>query len=169
MIEREQDLRPIAPEAAGCELPFTRNGRGYQRAACSGVVAALGQLGFTGVCECYLRFGYKAGLFYLGVAAWPTGDQGTKWWGEALGKPPKGWWGDFVDAIALFCDKDADAVLKRGWCGSISAFGLRASMQHVGTAGFEAGMAVWGSAPSGKGGSPFIVACRIHERRRRTS
>ncbi len=164
MIECEQDLQPLAAETTGCELPFTRNGRQYQLAACEGVVRALGTLEFTGVCECFLRFGYKPGLFYLGVAAGPTGDQSVAWWGEASGRPPTGWWRDFVNAVASYCGEGANASLNRGWCASNSALGLRAGMQHLGTAGFEDGMAVWESAPSGMRGSPFIKTCRSHNR-----
>ena len=169
MIECEHDRRPLDAVTAGCELPFTQNGQEAQRAACLGVVATLGELGFTGVCECYLKVGYKPGLFNLGVAAGPTDDPGSEWWGEAMGRPPKGWWADFVDLIASFCGEEAEAKLNRGWCGSCSAAGLRAGMRHVGTAGFEAGLAVWGSAPSGSGGSIFLAACRSHGENRRTS
>ena len=62
---------------------------------------------------------------------------------------------------SLACDGDEDIRLDRDGCQLVTVGVLRESMIHAGTAGFEGGVAVWVSDPSGPDPkSPFTVMCR---------
>jgi hypothetical protein len=71
------------------------------------------------------------------------------------------WWGAFVDDVKDACTDDDEVRLERGGCAFATIGELRAVMLHAGTAGFDAGSAVWVSDPAGPDpDSPFTGLCR---------
>jgi hypothetical protein len=66
-----------------------------------------------------------------------------------------------VDDVRDACADDEQIRLDRRGCAFATGGELRAAMAHAGTAGFEAGSAVWVSDPVGPDpDSPFTVLCR---------
>jgi hypothetical protein len=143
-------LQPLDEAATGCTLMFIPAGPIYQPSAALAVLAGLYGRGFSGTCECYIRPGVTDGEYLMGVGL------------EFPGDPPgEGWWGAFVSNVRDACADDEDVRLDRDGCEFATVGELRAAMLHAGTAGFEAGVAVWVSDPAGPDpGSPFTVLCR---------
>jgi hypothetical protein len=150
MEERERGLQPLADDATGCTLGFAPIGRVYQPTAALAVLAGLHAKQFTGVCECYIRPGVRAGQYLMGVGLQFAGEQ-----------PDDEWWGEFVGDVEYAIAEDEDARLDRDGCEFATVGELRAAMLHAGTAGFEGGTAVWVSDPGGPDpDSPFTYLCR---------
>lgn len=150
MKECERGLESLDEAATGCTLVFVPTGRMYQPLSTLAVLAGLYGRGFSGVCECYIRPGTEGGEYLMGVG---LGFEG--------GPPDSGWWGAFVDNVRDACVDDEEVHLNRGACEFATVGELRAAMVHAGTAGFEAGSAVWVSDPAGRDPrSPFTVVCR---------
>jgi hypothetical protein len=150
MDVRELGLQPLKDAAIGCTLVFMPTGRMYQPLSALAILAGLYGRGFSGVCESYIRPGIRDGEYLMGV--------GLEFEGAA---PDDGWWGAFVDNVRDACADDEDIRLDRGRCEFTTVGDLRAAMLHAGTAGFEAGSAIWVSDPAGPDpDSPFTVLCR---------
>lgn len=154
MEERERGLQPLDAAATGCTLVFVPTGRMYQPLAALAVLAGLNAQGFTGTCECYIRPEVRDGEYLMGL--------GLAFAGAA---PDDSWWGSLADSVAAACEGDEEVQLDRGRCAFATLAELRAAMLHAGTAGFEAGSAVWVSDPTGPDpDSPFTGLCRrIHD------
>jgi hypothetical protein len=150
MEERERGLQPLDDGATGCTLVFVPSSPPYQYFSALAVLAGLYPRKFSGVCECYLRPGLQDGRYLMGVGL-----------GFDDGDPPDGWWGAFVDNVRDACSGDEDLRLDREACAFATVGELRAALLHAGTAGFEAGKAVWVSDPLGSDpDSPFTALCR---------
>lgn len=150
MDECETGLQPLGDAATGCTLVFLPTGRMYQPLAALAVLAGLNARGFSGVCECYIRPGVRDGEYRMGVGLGFAGEE-----------PADEWWGEFVSGIEYACADDEEVRLDRDACAFASVGELRAAMRHAGTAGFEAGSAVWVSDPAGPDpDSPFTMLCR---------
>jgi hypothetical protein len=148
--EQERGVQPLDVAATGCTLAFVPTGRMYQPLSALAVLAGLNAKGFSGVCECYIRPGVHDGEYLMGV--------GLGFAGES---PPDEWWGEFVGDVGYACAEDEEVRLDRGKCAFATVGELRAAMMHAGTAGFEAGLAVWVSDPAGPDpDSPFTALCR---------
>ena len=107
-------------------------------------------MAFSGTCECYIRPGVRDGDYLMGVGLGFPGEP-----------PPNEWWGEFVETVGYACTEDEEVRLDRGRCEFATVGELRAAMRHAGTAGFEAGLAVWVSDPAGPDpDSPFTALCR---------
>src|SRR5262245_41210003 len=150
MNERESGEQPLDDAATGCTLTFAATGPMYQPMSALAVLAALNGKGFTGVCECYIRPSLLEGEYLMGVGL------------EFGGEPPSNeWWGEFVGNVGHACAEDEDVRLDHDGCEFASVGELRAAMCHAGTAGFENGIAVWVSDPTGPDpDSPFTMLCR---------
>src|SRR5262249_9915912 len=138
MDEREVGVQPLADDETGCTLVFVPTGRMYQPLSALAVLAGLNGKGFTGVCECYIRPGVREGEYLMGVGLGFAGEP-----------PPDEWWDEFVGNSEHACAEDEEVRLNRDGCEFASVGELRAGMRHAGTAGFEAGLAVWVSDPAG--------------------
>jgi hypothetical protein len=150
MDERELGLQPLADDVTGCTLVFVPSSRMYQHMSALAVIAGLYSRKFTGVCECYIQAGLRDGKYLMGVGLGFDG-----------GPPKDAWWAVFVDNIRHACADDEDIRLDRDACEFTTVGELRAMMLHAGTAGFEDGVAVWVSDPTGPDpDSPFTVLCR---------
>jgi hypothetical protein len=150
MDEREAGLQPLDDDATGCMLAFVPSSPPYQYFSALAVLAGLYPRKFSGVCECYIRPGLHGGKYLMGVGLGFDGDT-----------PDDRWWGAFVDNVRDACTDDEDIRLDRVACEVATVGELRAAMLHAGTAGFEAGVAVWVSDPAGPDpDSPFTVLCR---------
>lgn len=148
--ERERGLQPLDDAATGCALAFVPAGDMYQPLSALAVLAGLNAKRFTGICECYIRPGIRDGEYRMGV--------GLQFADEP---PPDEWWGEFVGDVEYACAEDEEVRLNRDRSEFASVRELRAAMQHAGTAGFEAGWAVWVSDPAGPDpDSPFTMLCR---------
>jgi hypothetical protein len=73
--------------------------------------------------------------------------------------PDDSWWGAFADHVYHACEDDDEIRLDRGRCEFATVGELRAAMLYAGTAGFEAGAAIWVSDPDCPD-SPFTALCR---------
>jgi hypothetical protein len=150
MNDCEQGLQPLDDATTGCTLVFVPTGPMYQPLSALAVLAGLYGRGFSGVCECYLRPGVPDGEYQMGVGLAFEGDT-----------PEDAWWGAFVDNVRDACTDDDEIQLERSKCRFATVGELRVAMRHAGTAGFEAGSAVWVSDPTGPDpNSPFTVLCR---------
>ena len=147
---REPGFQPLDGAATGCTLVFFVAGGMYQPLAALALLAALHAKAFDGACECYIRPGVEDGRYLMGVGL-QFGDD----------PPPDEWWGELVDDVGDACAEEEDLRLDRDRCEFATVGQLRAGMVHAGTAGFEAGSAVWVSDPAGPDpNSPFTVPCR---------
>jgi hypothetical protein len=148
--EREAGVQPLEDAVTACTLVFVRTGRMYQPLAALALLAGLHAKHFTGTCECYIRPGIRDGQYWMGVGLGFSGQP-----------PAQSWWGSFVTLVADACADDEEVHLDRDSCLFANVGELRAAMRHAGTAGFEAGSAVWVSDPAGADPkSPFTVVCR---------
>jgi hypothetical protein len=150
MEERERGIQPLDKTATGCTLVFVPTGPGYQPLAALAVLAALHGKGFTGICESYILPDIREGEYLMGVGL------------DFLGNPPEdAWWASFVDCVQLACKDDEEVGLHGDVCEFATVGELRATMRHAGTAGFQAGSAVWVSDPAGPDpDSPFTALAR---------
>ncbi len=151
MEERERGLRLLDDDVTGCMLVFVPSSRSFQPLSALAVLAALYGRKFSGVCEYYLDPGVQGdGKHLVGV--------GLGFEGET---PDDDWWSGLVGNVQAACEDDEDIRLDRDGCIFASVGELRAAMLHAGTAGFDAGIAVWVSDPAGPDpNSPFSVMCR---------
>jgi hypothetical protein len=150
MEERERGLQPLEDNATGCLLVFVPSSRPFQHFSALAVLAGLYPRKFSGVCECYLQADVHEGRYLVGVGLDFEG-----------GAPGEGWWGAFVANVRDACADDEDLQLDRESCEFATIGELRATLLHAGTAGFEAGVAVWVSDPAGPDpDSPFTALCR---------
>jgi hypothetical protein len=150
MDQRESGLQPLEDAAIACTLVFVPAGPMYQPLSALAILAGLNGRGFSGVCECYLRPEVRDGEYLMGIGLGFEGDA-----------PDAGWWGAFVDNVRDACAEDEEIRLDRAACRFTTVGELRAALLHAGTAGFEAGSAVWVSDPAGPDpDSPFTGLCR---------
>jgi hypothetical protein len=150
MDERERGFQPLDDATTGCTLVFAPTGPMFQPMSALAILAGLHARRFSGVCECYLLPDIQDGLYLMGV--------GLEFESEA---PDEDWWGDFASDVSDACADDGETRLDSDRCSFTTIRDLRAAMVHAGTAGFEAGSAVWISDPAGPDpDSPFTGLCR---------
>jgi hypothetical protein len=150
MEERERGLKSLDEVSTGCTLVFVPQSDMYQPLSALAILAGLNAMGFTGTCECYIQPTLRSGEYLMGI--------GLKFAGDAADAD---WWGSLADNVAAACDDDNEVRLNRDACEFTTVGQLRSELLHAGTAGFEAGWAVWVSDPVGPDpDSPFTGLCR---------